>query len=103
MFISGGFNIYPREIEVVLEEHPDVGLVAVMGVAHEIFGEVGSRFSSSRGRVPRSMPAISIAGAASVWRTTRCPKTFAIENELPRLPIGKIDKQTLKRRLEATR
>ena len=38
MFISGGFNIYPREIEIVIEAHPDVGLVAVLGVPDETFG-----------------------------------------------------------------
>ena len=102
MFISGGFNIYPREIEVVLEEHPDVGLVAVMGVAHEIFGEVGHAFVEPR-------PGATVdAGDLDRWCRERLanykvPKTFAIRNELPRLPIGKIDKQTLKRRLEAKR
>ncbi|MBT5434655.1 MAG: AMP-binding protein, partial [Rhodospirillaceae bacterium] len=44
MFISGGFNIYPREVEIAIEEHPDTGMVAVMGVPDEAFGEVGHAF-----------------------------------------------------------
>ena len=39
MIIRGGFNVYPREIEEVLLTHPDVSLVAVVGVPHEEHGE----------------------------------------------------------------
>ncbi len=98
MFISGGFNIYPREIEVVLEEHPDVGLVAVLGVPDEVFGEVGHAFVEPR-------PGADLAaGELDRWCRERManykvPKTFTVENELPRLPIGKIDKVTLNRRI----
>ena len=100
MYISGGFNIYPREIEVVLEEHPDVGLVAVMGVPHEVFGEVGHAFVEP---LPGALPG---TGELDLWCRERLanykvPKTFEIDQELPRLPIGKIDRQALKERLEA--
>ena len=44
MYISGGFNICPREVEIAIEAHPDVGLVAVLGVPDETFGEVGHAF-----------------------------------------------------------
>ncbi len=100
MYISGGFNIYPREIEVVLEEHPAVGLVAVMGVPHEVFGEVGHAFVEP---LPGTRPA---TGDLDRWCRERLanykvPKTFEIDRELPRLPIGKIDKQALRQRLQA--
>ena len=98
MFISGGFNIYPREIEIAIEEHPDTGMVAVMGVPDEAFGEVGLAFVEPK-------PGRTLDGAMlKTWCSERLanykiPKTFEIRNELPRLPIGKIDKQTLKHEL----
>ena len=98
MFISGGFNIYPREVEIVIEEHPDAGLVAVMGVPHETFGEVGHAFVEP-------MPGSSLdAAGLDVWCRERLanykvPKTFEIRPALPRLPIGKIDRQALRREL----
>ena len=100
MFISGGFNIYPREVEIVLEEHADVGLVAVLGVADEIFGEVGHAF------VEPAPGAAPDPGALDAWCRERLanykvPKTCEIRTELPRLPIGKIDRQALRRELDA--
>ena len=98
MFISGGFNIYPREVEIAIEGHPDVGLVAVLGVPDETFGEVGHAFVEPKpGRTPD-------AAALHAWCRERLanyktPKRFEIRPELPRLPIGKIDKQALKREL----
>lgn len=102
MFISGGFNIYPREVEIVIEAHPDVGLVAVQGVADETFGEVGHAFVEPK-------PGRSLdATALDEWCRERLanyktPKHFEIRPELPRLPIGKIDKQALKRELAERR
>ena len=52
MFISGGFNIYPREIEMTIEEHPATGLVAVLGVTDEVFGEVGHAFVEAKPGMP---------------------------------------------------
>ena len=99
MYISGGFNIYPREVEIAIEAHPDVGLVAVLGVPDEIFGEVGHAFVEPK-------PSASLdAQALDEWCRVRlanykAPKRFEVRAELPRLPIGKIDKQALKRELE---
>jgi len=100
MFISGGFNIYPREVEMAIEEHPATGMVAVMGVPDEAFGEVGHAFVE-----PKPGKTLE-ADELDDWCRERLanykiPKTFEIRAELPRLPIGKIDKQTLKRELEA--
>ena len=98
MFISGGFNIFPREVEIVIEAHPEVGLVAVLGVPDETFGEVGHAFVEPK-------PGKSLdAAALREWCRERLanyktPKRFETRAELPRLPIGKIDKQALKREL----
>ena len=98
MYISGGFNIYPREVEIAIEAHPDVGLVAVLGVPDETFGEVGHAFIEPK---PGTTPE---AAELHDWCRERLanyktPKRFEIRAELPRLPIGKIDKQALKREL----
>ena len=98
MYISGGFNVYPREVEIAIEAHPDVGLVAVLGVPDETFGEVGHAFVEPK-------PGASLdAEALDEWCRERLanyktPKRFEVRAELPRLPIGKIDKQALKREL----
>ncbi len=98
MFISGGFNIYPREIEIAIEEHPDVGLVAVMGVPDETFGEVGHAFVEPR--PGGTLDAVALdAWCRERLANYKVPKTFEVRGELPRLPIGKIDKQALKREL----
>ena len=98
MFISGGFNIYPREVEIVIEAHPDVGMVAVLGVPDETFGEVGHAFVE-----PKPGMAPERAGIQKWCRERlanyKVPKRFEFRAELPRLPIGKIDKQTLMREL----
>ena len=100
MYISGGFNVYPREIELVIEAHPHVGLVAVLGVPDEVFGEVGHAFAEPK-------PGASLdAQTLDEWCRERlanykAPKRFEVRAELPRLPIGKIDKQALKRELAA--
>ena len=98
MYISGGFNIYPREIEIAIESHPGVGLVAVLGVNDEMFGEVGHAFVEPK-------PGCTLdAGEMDTWCRERLanykvPKHWSIDPELPRLPIGKIDKQSLRHRL----
>lgn len=98
MFISGGFNIYPREIEMAIEEHPDTSMVAVMGVPDEAFGEVGHAFVEPK--PGRTLDADMLkAWCSELLANYKIPKTFEIRHELPRLPIGKIDKQTLKKSL----
>ncbi len=77
MFISGGFNAYPAEIEGLLLRHPDLAQVAVVGVPDERMGEVGvaafggSAHNGTTARstsMPRSSP-----GPATRWPTSRCP------------------------------
>jgi fatty-acyl-CoA synthase len=49
MIVSGGFNIYPREVEDALATHPGVAMVAVMGAPDEKWGEVVTAFVVARG------------------------------------------------------
>ncbi len=97
MYKSGGYNIYPVEIELALVEHPAVSLAAVLPVPHPVFQEVGHAF------IETSDPALD-ADALKAYLQSRLanykiPKSFSFEAELPKLPNSKIDKQTLKQRL----
>lgn len=100
MYKSGGFNIYPREIEIALELHPEVALTAVLGVSDDLYDEVGYAFVE-----PVAGSAVTIEELDQWCRQQlanyKIPKTFELLNELPRLPIGKIDKQLLRKRLSS--
>jgi acyl-CoA synthetase (AMP-forming)/AMP-acid ligase II len=98
MFKSGGFNVYPREIELAIESHPAVAMAAVIGIPDPRWYEVGYAF------VQAAQHATLDAAILDAWCRERIanykvPKTFELTPELPRLPIGKIDKQALKREL----
>jgi acyl-CoA synthetase (AMP-forming)/AMP-acid ligase II len=93
MFKSGGYNVYPREIETVLEEHPAVALAAVVPASDPLWQEVGVAFV-----VPKS--AIR-AEQLQDWCSARLanykvPKRFELRKSLPLLPIGKVDKVALR-------
>lgn len=94
MYKSGGENIYPREIEEVIESHPDVLLVAVMGIPHEIYQMVGKAFV-----MPRPGSAISSEELEKLCRENlanyKVPKSFEIRPMLPLLPNGKINRMAL--------
>jgi len=95
MYKSGGLNVYPREVELELEEHPAVALAAIVGVPDEKYGEVGVAF------VVRNPGSAVTAEELTDWCKARVagykvPKRFEVRDELPLLPIGKVDKQALK-------
>jgi long-chain acyl-CoA synthetase len=94
MVISGGVNIYPREIEEVLHRHPAVADVAVFGIPDEQWGE-----SLKAVVEPRADAAVSVDALAAFCREHladyKCPRSFDLVAELPRDPNGKV----LKRRL----
>jgi acyl-CoA synthetase (AMP-forming)/AMP-acid ligase II len=94
MFKSGGFNVYPREIELALEEHPDVGYSAVIGVPDAQYFEVGSAFVVPKAGCSPTPEAI-IAFLRERLANYKIPKTVHIREALPMLPIGKVDKLAL--------
>lgn len=102
MFKSGGYNVYPREIEVCLEQHPDVALAAVIGVPDALYQEVGHAYV-----IPRQGAAHErLAEELAAWCRGRLanykrPKRVTVSAELPLLPVGKVDKVELKRRQAA--
>jgi fatty-acyl-CoA synthase len=96
MFISGGENVYPVEVERVLDEHPAVALCAVIGVPHEKWGEVG------RAVVVRK-PGATVTEAELIEHCARSlakykvPRSVVFVEEMPLSPAGKILKRELVR------
>ena len=73
MFIVGGFNAYPAEIENLMMRHPAVAQVAVVGMPDDRLGEVGVAFVVARPDATVDAATPSSRGAAARWPTTRCP------------------------------
>jgi len=95
MFVSGGYNIYPREIENVIESHHDVLHAAVIPVDDEVFGEVGQAFVEATGGSGVSAGELQ-AYCRERMANYKVPKRFTVIEEMPMLPIGKIDKNALR-------
>jgi acyl-CoA synthetase (AMP-forming)/AMP-acid ligase II len=96
MIISGGFNIYPPDIEAVLLEHPGVADCAVIGVASEKWGETPYAFYVPKGEGGPPNELVAWVNAR-VGKTQRLSGAEAIA-ELPRSPIGKVLKRELRER-----
>ena len=100
MFKSGGYNIYPREIEEVLEAVPSVSVAVVVAAPHPVFGESGVAYIA-----PAPGASLSEEMLRDWCRENlanyKIPKLFRIRDNLPMLAIGKIDKVSLKRDAEA--
>ncbi|WP_322044386.1 class I adenylate-forming enzyme family protein [Paraburkholderia sp. J67] len=95
MIISGGFNIYPSDLEQVLLQHPDIAEAAVVGVSSERWGETPVAFVTLRGDVSAH------AQALAAWANERLGKMqrvseVVIADALPRSAIGKILKRELR-------
>jgi len=95
MFKSGGYNVYPREIEQVLEEFPGVAMAAVIGVPDPLYQEVGHAFVLVPSKAPIAAADLE-AHCRSRLANYKIPKRFSVAAEFPMLPIGKIDKHALR-------
>ncbi|WP_020571471.1 class I adenylate-forming enzyme family protein [Neolewinella persica] len=94
MYISGGENVYPAEVERWLEKHPDITDVAVIGVPDEKWGEVGSAFFvplPGRSPTTETLSEFCRQGLARY----KVPKHFTSVTELPKNGTGKIDRRAL--------
>jgi malonyl-CoA/methylmalonyl-CoA synthetase len=96
LIISGGFNIYPKEIELELDRLPGVIESAVIGVPHPDFGEgVVAVVTASKVLPPESA---IIAGLATRLAKFKIPKRVLTVDELPRNAMGKVQKAELRQR-----
>jgi fatty-acyl-CoA synthase len=95
MFISGGENVYPAEIERALYEHPAVEMCAVIGVPDEKWGEVGKAFVVLKPdcQVTESEALAFLRERLASYKT---PKYVVFLEELPMAATGKILKRELK-------
>jgi acyl-CoA synthetase (AMP-forming)/AMP-acid ligase II len=91
MFISGGFNVYPAEVEKLLSAHPAVTMVAVIGVPDERMGEVGKAFVVTHNELALSESEL-IAWARKNIANYKVPRRVEFVAELPRNASGKIEK-----------
>jgi fatty-acyl-CoA synthase len=91
MYISGGENVYPAEIEAVLHEHPHVRDAAVVGVPHELWGEVGVAFVVADGATEEEL----VDWCAARLARFKVPTSVRFVAEVPRNSLGKIQKHGL--------
>ncbi|CAG0997498.1 MAG: AMP-binding protein [Rhizobiaceae bacterium] len=100
MYISGGFNCYPAEIERLMSAHPAIGQIAVIGVPDERLGEVGKAFVVLRpGRT--ATEAELIAWARDNIANFKVPRRIEFRDALPTSPQGKVLKTRLREEQKA--
>ena len=94
MIIRGGENIYPREIDEVLYQHPEISAAAVVGVPDELYGEEVAGFVVLKeGSEVTEQEVIEFC--KSRLADYKCPKTILFVKEIPKGPTGKLLKREL--------
>lgn len=108
VYKTGGENVYPREVESVLEDHALVVAAAVVGIVDEEYGEAGHAFLQLVGGAnpvseqhgtsgPSGLAEALKAHCKASLTNFKVPRVFHIIEAMPLLPNGKVDKQALKR------
>jgi acyl-CoA synthetase (AMP-forming)/AMP-acid ligase II len=103
MYIRGGYNVHPLEVENRLAEHPAVLQVAVIGTPAETIGEIGVAFVVPRSEPARMTAKLSLAelrdwvGAALA--DYKRPDRLVVVDALPLTAMSKVDKQALRARI----
>ena len=95
MIITGGLNVYPKEIELLLDEQPGIQESAVFGVAHADFGEgvVAAIVETRRGSLTDGEVIQSVRSELAGFKV---PKAVVFLDELPRNTMGKVQKKKLR-------
>lgn len=98
MFISGGYNVYPLEIESYLNAHPKINSSCVIEIPDEIWGEVGCAFV-----VPEDGGAIREEEIEQYCRDGladyKRPRKIIVEKDLPRTVVGKVARQEIRKNI----
>ena len=92
MYISGGENVYPAEVEAVLHEHPGVADAAVVGVPDERWGEIGVAFVVADGVTDEQL----LEWCSARLARFKVPRSVRFIGEIPRNGMGKVQKQELR-------
>ncbi len=95
MYISGGENVYPAEVEQALHTHPDILECAVIGVPDDAWGEVGRAFVVVRAGERLDADAV-IAHLGTQLARYKLPKSVVFVSELPHNASGKLLKSRLR-------
>ena len=102
MIVTGGFNVFPREVEDVVAEHPAIAQVGVIGTPHEKFGEAVTAIVVLRSDAPRDEESIA-AMTAEIQEmvkerkgSVQSPKQVIVADSLPLTGLGKPDKKALR-------
>jgi fatty-acyl-CoA synthase len=94
MYITGGENVYPAEVERILREHPEVEDIAVVGVPDERWGEVGQAYV-----IPKKDSNFNtddlIGYCKERMANFKCPKKVVFCKDFPRTSLGKVQKRKL--------
>jgi long-chain acyl-CoA synthetase len=96
MIIRGGENIYPREIDEVLYQHPAVAAAAAIGIPDSLYGEEVAAFIVLKDGM-KATPEELIEHCQKELADYKCPKTIRIVADIPKGPTGKLLKRELAR------
>ena len=103
MIISGGFNVYPKEVEDVLDQHPLIREVCVVGLPDARWGErVAAAIVSAPGADRQTLAAEAAALVREKKGAVYVPKTIEFVEEIPLTAYGKYDKKSLRASLAAS-
>ena len=95
MFIQGGFNVYPAEVESVIAKHPNVLMVAGIGVSDPVLGEIGRYFV-----VPKAGRELTETEIKELCKRQladyKVPRQIVFRDQLPMTPAGKVQKAALR-------
>jgi malonyl-CoA/methylmalonyl-CoA synthetase len=95
LIIAGGYNIYPKEVELALDAVPGVRESAVIGVPHPDLGEAVLGVIVPEGRAAPDTGAI-LAGLATELARFKLPRVLEVVDALPRNTMGKVQKSALR-------
>lgn len=100
MVITGGFNVFPREVEDVISRHPDVNTVVVIGVPDPKWGEaVKAVVVLQRGASPSDELTAELQAMVKREKgSQQAPKSIDYTDQLPLTPVGKLDKKQVRAR-----
>lgn len=101
LVISGGFNVYPKEIELVVDDIPGVGESAVVGLPHPDFGEAVAAVCTLSGDKPLQEAEV-IAVCKQKLANFKVPKRVFFVESLPRNTMGKVQKAELRKAYDHT-
>jgi long-chain acyl-CoA synthetase len=96
LVIRGGFNVYPRDVEDVLLEHPSVGQAGVVGRPDPVYGEEVVAFVALRAEVSEDA---LLAFCAQRLGRHKTPRELHVVPQVPLTSVGKTDRKALRRRL----